>query len=407
MLVADYHEPSGSPKAGREILTDVLIIGGGLAGCATAYYLTRDGIAATVVERFDLNGQASGANAGSIHIQIPHEPFLQEGEAWARDFARTLPLMRESTRLWQGLEAELEADLEVAIPGGILVAESAAEMRAVAAKAAIEREAGITVELLSGAELRALAPYLTRRAVGGAYCPEEGKANPLKATPAFAAAARARGARFLTNTEVTGLAAGGGGYVAQTGAGTIRARRVVNCGGAEAGRIGAMAGLDLPVEGHPLQVSATEPVPPLVHHLIYAAGAKLTLKQTRHGSLLIGGGWPARRRPGDGRLAVDPDSLRDNARIAASIVPALAGVRIVRTWPAIVNGTRDWKPILGEAPGLPGFFLNIFPWMGFTAGPIAAKTVAELIAGRTPDFDLTPYSATRFGAAGAGAGSTP
>ena len=87
--------------------SDVLIIGGGLAGAATAYFLAREGVEVTLLERSDLNTQASGSNAGSIHAQIPHEPFMLEGEDWARVFAPTIPLMLASIRLWQGLEAEL------------------------------------------------------------------------------------------------------------------------------------------------------------------------------------------------------------------------------------------------------------------------------------------------------------
>ena len=77
------------------------------------------------------------------------------------------------------------------------------------------------------------------------------------------------------------------------------------------------------------------------------------------------------------------------------MVPRLADVSLLRTWPAIVNGTADWKPILGEVPGLPGFFMNMFPWMGFTAGPISALVTAELILGRKPSLDIAAFSALR------------
>ena len=97
----------------RAMQTDVLIVGGGLAGVATAYYLAREGVEATLIERDDLNAQASGANAGSLHAQIPHEPFVTEGEAWATAFAPAISLLVDSIRLWSGLEAELGADLEV------------------------------------------------------------------------------------------------------------------------------------------------------------------------------------------------------------------------------------------------------------------------------------------------------
>jgi glycine/D-amino acid oxidase-like deaminating enzyme len=375
--------------------TEVLIIGGGLAGCATAYYLAREGVEVTLIERYDLNTQASGCNAGSIHAQIPHEPFVTQGDGWARTFAPTIPLMLESIRIWAGLEAELGCDLEVSIGGGILVGETEAQLRDIERKAGIERAHGLSVEMLSQDDLRRMAPYISERMVGGAFCPTEGKANPLKVTPAFARAAQRHGARILTGMLLTGLTSDGDGYLAQTSRGAIRARRVVNSAGAEAGRVSAMLGLELPIEGHPIQVNVTEPVETFMTHLVYFAGEKLTLKQARNGSLLIGGGWPAQWGAAGDHLVVNLDSLRANLRVARTVVPRLGSVRLLRVWPAIVNGTADWRPILGETPGLPGFFMNMFPWMGFTAGPISARATAELVMGRKPFMDLEQFSALR------------
>src|SRR5690242_12846435 len=153
----------GAP--GGRVRTDVLVIGGGLAGCATAYYLAREGVQVTLLERHDLNSGASGSNAGSLHAQIPHEPFLLNGEAWAGTFAPTIPLMAESIRLWASLGDELGADLEVSLQGGLLVAETEAQMQDVERKATIERAAGLPVEILGRAELRALAPYVAEAMV--------------------------------------------------------------------------------------------------------------------------------------------------------------------------------------------------------------------------------------------------
>ena len=372
--------------------TDVLIIGGGLAGAATAYYLASEGVEVALLERDDLNTRASGSNAGSLHVQIPHADFIAEGEAWARNFAPTLPLMVESIRMWQGLEAELGCDLEVEIEGGLLAAETEAQMRDIERKAAIERAQGIEIELLEAADIRRIAPYLSQRMIGGTYCPTEGKANPLKAAPAFAAAAKRHGALILPRRAVTGLAAEDGGYRVETSAGPVHARRIVDAAGAEAGRVAAMLGVDLAIAGHPIQVNVTEPAEPLVKHLVYFAGEKLTLKQARNGSFLIGGGWPARRSAVGGRPTVSLESLRANLRVAQRVVPGLASVRLLRVWPAIVNGTADWKPILGEVPGRPGFFINMFPWMGFSGGPIAARLTAELVLGRKPSVDLSRFS---------------
>lgn len=371
---------------------DILIVGGGIAGAATAFHLARDGAEVLVVERLDLGTQASGANAGSLHAQIPHVTFMEEGEGWARRFAPTIRLMHHSIELWRGLEAELGADLDVAVPGGLLVAATDAQMRDIARKAAIEREQGLEIELLTAEDVRRLAPYVAEGMAGGAFCPSEGKANPLKATFAYAAAAERHGARFLRQTEVTGVQPESGGFEVRTSGERLRCRRLVNCAGSAAGQVSAMLGFPLPIEAHPIQVSASEPVAPIVRHLLYYAGGMLTLKQGRNGSLLIGGGWPADLSTVTGLPVVNGDSLRKNLALAQAVVPAIGAARIVRSWAAFVNGTADWNPILGEVPGQPGFFVNFFPWMGFTAAPACARIMAGLVLGRAVEPDLKRHT---------------
>jgi sarcosine oxidase, subunit beta len=371
---------------------DILVVGGGLAGTAIAYHLVRGGADVLLIERTEVNALASGANSGSIHAQIPLEPFLEQGEAWTRGFAPTIPLMKASIGLWSGLEAELGADLELALPGGLMVAEDDRQLRDLERKAAVERAQGLAVEILTAADLRRMAPYLAPDLIGAAFCPIEGKANPQKVAPAFARAAARLGARLRCGVELRGLRAEGAGFLAATSDGPILAGRVVNCAGAEAGAVAAMVGLDLPLRGFPIQVNVTEPVAPLVGHLVYSAGARLTLKQARSGALLIGGGWPARLDPGTGRPMVDPDSVRANLRAAIRVVPALRQAQLLRTWPAIVNGTDDWRPILGEVPKVPGFYLSLFPWLGFSAGPIAAQAVAAVILGREPEVNIAAFA---------------
>ncbi|MGP1395963.1 MAG: NAD(P)/FAD-dependent oxidoreductase [Inquilinaceae bacterium] len=372
--------------------TDVLIVGGGLVGCATAYFLARAGVDVLLVERDDLNMRASGANAGSIHVQIPHAEFLGLGEEWARAFAPTLPMMLRSVELWTEIGADLGTDLEVALTGGVIVARTPEQLRAVERKAAIETAHGVDIRMIGSDELRALAPYVSDSMIGGAYCPTEGKANPLIATVAFASAAARHGATIRTHSEVRALEQAPGAYTVHLRDGRVTAGRLVNAAGADAGRIAAMLGVSLPIGGFPLQVSATEPVGPLVHHLVYSAAGKLTLKQMKNGTCLIGGGWPSRLLA-DGSLAVNEASLKANMGTAIEAVPGLAGARIVRTWPAIVNGTDDWRPLIGEVPGHAGFYLSLFPWMGFSAGPITALVTAELILGRTPSVDIDRISA--------------
>ncbi len=383
-------------------MCDVLVVGGGLTGSSAAYYLARAGEDVVLAERFDLNTEASGRNAGGFHVQIQFEPFTAEGEGWARGWVPTIPLLIDAVEHWQGLAAELGADLEVKLTGGLLAAETDEQMAAIERKAAIERSAGLDVRLLSREDLRRIAPYLSTALAGGLLCPLEGKANPLLATPAFARAAQRYGARLELGLEVLEIEQTPGGFRVGTSGGTIRCERIVNCAGTAAGRISELAGVELPVESHPLQAHVTEPVAPLVRHLVLFAGERLTVKQARVGSLLIGGGWPAAIDEGTGRLRVSEDSLRSNLRVAQQVIPALVKARLLRIWTGACNGTPDHRPILGELERVPGFFVAVFPFLGFTAAPLFGKLAAGLALGHPSPYDLTPFAAERFAAATAG-----
>lgn len=374
-------------------MTDVIVIGGGLAGCATAYYLASDGVDVLLLEQGDLNTGASGNNAGSLHAQLQHEPYLEFGEPWARAYIPALRFFAASIALWQRAAATIGADLEVTLDGGLLVAADAAQMRRIEAKAAVERAAGLPIELLGSAELRRFAPYISQRMVGASFCPIEGKANPLAAGPAFAAAAAARGARIRTGQQVTGIRRSTAGFEVVTATGeTHRAPRLVNAAGINAGRMAELVGASIDIQAFAMQLSVTEPAAPLIKHLVYYVRDRLTMKQTKQGSILIGGGWPALVDE-RGRAQVSAQSLARNLAVAIEVVPDTAAINIVRTWAAIVNGTHDWMPVLGELPGVPGYFLNYVPWMGFTGAPAAGRIVASLVQGRLPplDLDLAPF----------------
>jgi glycine/D-amino acid oxidase-like deaminating enzyme len=295
--------------------------------------------------------------------------------------------------MWRSLSDELATDLEVKLRGGLLVARTAADMRAIERKARYEREQGLETRLFDRADIQREAAYVSDEMIGGAFCPGEGKANPFVATPAFARAAERLGARIERHTQVLGIERTNGGYEIATSKGVFPARRIVNAAGSDADKIAGLLGIDLgDVQGFPIQVSVTERIAPMIPHLLYCASDKLTLKQNQVGSLLIGGGWEADIGPYGVPIA-NPVSLQRNMAVALSVVPALENIRVIRTWAAIVNGTDDWKPILGEIGKSPGFFVNFFPWMGFTAGPIAARIVASLVQGRPApfDIDLTPF----------------
>ena len=195
-------------------MADVIVIGGGIAGCTTAFYLAADGVDVTLLEQYELNTLASGVNAGSLHAQIQTEPFIKMGETWARQYSPVLRFYAESIALWQQAGSVLGVDLEVAQGGGLLIAANDNEMRLIEAKTKLERAAGLETELLTAKDLRNKAPYISERMLGAAFCPIEGKANPLLAAPAFAAAAETLGAKILQGCEVVAIDRDEAGYQA-------------------------------------------------------------------------------------------------------------------------------------------------------------------------------------------------
>lgn len=375
---------------------DVVVAGGGITGAATAYYLSQAGLSVTLVERFDLNTQASGRNAGSLHGQIQFEPFRLNPRQWALDYLPALSFLVDSVAIWQGLSEELGTDLEVATNGGLLVAETEEQATLVAEKVALEAEHGFPAELVTGAELRRLAPYLSPRMVAAEYNGAEGKTNPLLAAPAFARAAERHGARIITGTTVGEVRRSDDGFVVTTTSGAIRCSRVVLSTGSELPRLAAELGVELPISDEPVQVHATEAVAPVIPHLVYYAGGRLTLKQAKAGTLLVGGGWPASVDPETGHPTVSADSMRGNLRVAQRVAPWIGSVNVIRAWAGVGNGTPDLLPLIGESPAAPGAFIAMFPHMGLTGGPLMGQVMAALVQGKDPGRDLTPFALDRF-----------
>lgn len=372
-----------------------VVVGGGISGAAASYYLAKAGCNSALIEQYDLNTQASGRNAGSLHGQIQFESFHQLGITWARSFLPALKFLSDSLEIWSELSQELGVDLEVVRNGGLMVAETSEEMALLGKKVELEQSLGIQAQLLSAKEMLEKAPYISHKMLGASFSPIEGKANPLLAAPAFAAASRRLGAEIFTGVQVISIENHKSGYVLYTTNGEFTCKNLLLTSNAGLAHLGKNFGLELPISNEPVQVSVSEILAPLVKHLVYFTGEKLTFKQSKSGSLLIGGGWPARINS-EGFPVFNPDSLRSNMRVAVKVVPAIAKVRIIRTWIGVGNGTPDQRPILGEIPGFKNAFIGMFPYMGLTAGPLVGKTLANLILKRELGRDLTPFSVGRF-----------
>lgn len=372
--------------------TDVLIVGGGIAGTAMAYYLAKAGVEVTLIERGELNREASGTNAGSFHLQLAIHQLSGQGNEADRDrLLAEARLSLEAYGIWQKLDVELSGSLDVHQTGGWMVAETPEQLQTLYDKHALEALAGIETEVLTGAALRSRAPYLADDLLGATYCPMEGHANPLVVSPLYALRATQLGAQVRTHVEVLGIGrrpvSAHGRFDVRTSRGSITANRVVDCAGAWSGELAAMVGLNLPVRSEGLHVNVTESRPRLFEPMIQHIGRRLTLKQTDNLNFIIGGGWPAAAAAAPKRYPTNWESAAGNTAVALRVVPDLADVRVLRTWSGVIVFTNDFSPIVGESALVPGFFACVSS-TGFTFSPMFAAQLAQKM--------VTPYDSPAF-----------
>ncbi|WP_231958347.1 NAD(P)/FAD-dependent oxidoreductase [Novosphingobium resinovorum] len=385
---------------------DILIVGGGLVGCATAWHLSRLGFKVLLAERGHLNSGASGQNAGSLHFQIERR-FLEQGEKAAADGARIVSLNRLAIEEWKGIEEMLGRPLDVAMHGGLMVAETEAEMDLLAFKVARENELGLPTRVLNGTQLHHKAPALSPNLAGAAWLEDEGHANPRILVDAFADGARGQGAVVQTGTALAGLSMQRDRTYRATlqgldGEVTANTPRVLLAAGHWVPRLAGLLGLNVPLYPAPLMMSVTDRTEPVLPYLIQHVGRRLSMKQTEDGNLLIGGGWPSRlakRADGtpdlDRPAIVELANLRANLEVAARVMPGLAERSLLRTWTGTTCISADQLPIVGEVAAAPGLFVAAGGSL-FTLGPVLARLLARTIAeGATPE-ELTMFTPRRF-----------
>ena len=303
--------------------------------------------------------------------------------------------MQLSLELWDGLAGDLGLDFEFARPGGLRVALSEREFDMLNASVSLQRGRGFDVELLQGDALRAAAPWLGPEVRAASACAEDGFSVPLRCGPGLIRAAADAGARLVDHAEVSAIDCDGG-YRLATKAGTIRCGIVVIAAGAWSGRIAAMARGKLPIMVDVNMLTITEPVPPLFDRVVTHIGGVLSLKQYPNGTCMIGGGWQGRGGLESDARDLDYEQLLHNLRIAARVVPALAEVRIVRSWSGFEAVAADALPLLGPLPGHAGVFIAAGARGGYSLGPAQGWLIAELVTCGDSSLPLEPFDPARF-----------
>jgi len=367
---------------------DVVIVGAGVHGLSTAYYLAKLGI--TDVAVLDKGYVGGGASARSTAI-IRANYLTPEG----------IPFFRESLKLYEKLSQSLDFNLLFSQKGRLDLGHTDSAVFGLRMRAEFNQVLGVDSRLIGPDEIKKLVPVLDLRegktlpVMAALYHPPGGVLRHDAVVWGYGRGADRQGVEIHPFTEVTGITRENGRVTGvETSAGRVSAGTVVSVTAGWSSTIAAMVGLQLPIITHPLQAFVTEPLKPLIDKAISSANLHAYAYQTERGEVVIGG-------------AVDPyptysqrstlHMLEELAVHVLELLPCLRDVKVMRQWTGLCDMTPDYSPVMGLVDGLDGFVLNCgWGTWGFKAAPIAGKTTADLIVtGKTPDM-IKPFALSRF-----------
>ena len=366
---------------------DAIIIGGGGHGLATAYYLAKEhGITnVAVLEKGYLGGGNVGRNTTIVrsNYMLPENAHFYE---W-------------SLKLWEGLSRELNFNVMFSQRGVVNLAHSEPQMEAAARRGNAMRLNGVDAELLNREQVQAMIPHLDyeneRFPIYGALVqPRGGTARHDAVAWGYARGADARGVDLLQNCEVTGFLRDGERVIGvETTRGTIRAAKVAMAVAGHTGQLAAKLGLRLPIETHILQAFVTEGIKPFIDTVVTYGAGHFYLSQSDKGGLVFGGdldGYNSYAQRGNLPLVDEVISA------GVAMMPAIARVRVLRSWGGVMDMSMDGSPIICTGP-LPGLYLNCgWCYGGFKATPASGWCFAQTIAQDQPHALNAGFTLERF-----------
>jgi glycine/D-amino acid oxidase-like deaminating enzyme len=389
------------------VTRSVIVIGGGIVGCATAYFAAREGMAVTLLEREHVGFGASGRNPGFVWLHCRNPGFALE-------------VSRAGRRLYGELLNDLPGGFEFRAKGGLIYFTTPEQGAVMAEFVAARRADGLAVELIDGGQVRDLVLPIRADVLGASFCAEDAQINTPTVVKALAGGAIREGAQVREGVTVTGIEFSADRAVGvQTCDGRIDADAVVVAAGAWSRALLAKAGIELAVGGERLQVIATQPLPPQIEPLVYGplaakqyalfrdlpswdAGHFSAEYEARHGVEVLQ--LVAQRANGEVLMGCPMDypadvdmsptlsGLAATARAIADDFPGLASAPISRVWAGVLPYTTDTAPVIDEAA--PGLFIASGHVFGNSAGPMTGLLTTQLMAGTQPEIDLTEC---RFG----------
>ena len=367
---------------------DVIVIGGGIVGTSTGFFLRRRKRSVILLERGLTGQQASGVNFGGVRRQ---------GRALEQ-----LAMSNRALETWRHARELLGEDVEFLPSGHTRVCYHAHDAEYFHRYAADARAYGLDLEVLEGAAMFKRYPFLGRDVLAASISPVDGHANPRLAAPAFGRAAARLGARIVENTEVLRVEKEAGGFRVETATGEVyRAEQVLICAGAWANALSTQFGEPVPLAARGPQMAVTEPVP---YVFKYSMGVYTSIKQESvyfrqipRGNIVLGGGPPGPANADTKRASVLPDNTIAQMAQFRRMVPAMRPLHVIRVWSGVESYLPDSEPVIGPSSKVDGLFYAFgFSGSGFQIGPGVGETLAELLDSGSTPIDLASFSIRRF-----------